>query len=170
MKRGLPSWLLIIVPISLLVLGFSANKICVVANHGQMPVLWPGGCGDEIWNEPVISHMIMHKCITYLGQARLRFLCDWILLSGNGVESPGDMMLDGGFYSIGPAFFMWLTLVLEELGYIRRSHLFKPSAKYRFNMPKTISNTSQKHQKQADSHTNEKHHKSPQKRSFPLRK
>ena len=106
----LRKWTLVTVPMMLIVFGAALNQAAVVANHGQMPVLWPGGC-DNFPNTDDTDHVCMTP------ETRLKFLCDWIELHG-AVESPGDVFILLGMVLLHPLFWMWVGLVLRRLDYV----------------------------------------------------
>ena len=86
------------------------NQLALAANHGQMAVLWPGGC-DSFPNSDDTDHV----CMT--SETRLKFLCDWIELHEE-VESPGDLLILLGALLVRPLFWMWAGLSLWRLDYV----------------------------------------------------
>jgi Family of unknown function (DUF5317) len=90
----IPFWYLLFGPILLFALGFTMNATVMAANHGQMPVLFPGGCTADVQErlglEQAIEGMSVHSCMTK--ETRLKFLADWIVIRHLGVASPGDLL------------------------------------------------------------------------------
>lgn len=110
--RGLkiPYWYLLLGPTLLFYLGIGVNAVVMGRNHGQMPVLWPGGClAKSNWMGDYL-----HSCMT--AKSRLKFLSDWINLLGMniGVASPGDLVLWLGYYTKAKAFWAWVALVIRD--------------------------------------------------------
>jgi hypothetical protein len=75
---------LLFVPVSCWVIAFALNKICMAANGGMMPVLWPTGWGPYPADE---NHILMTT------QTHLNFLGDWINMH-HTVDSLGDWFLE----------------------------------------------------------------------------
>ena len=82
---------LIFGPSMLFALGYLMNALVMAANHGQMPVLYPGGgCGPaDFWSDDIV-----HVCMN--AQTHFRFLADWIPMVHRGqldaMASPGDFL------------------------------------------------------------------------------
>lgn len=101
----IPYWQLLISPASLFALGFLLNAVVVALNGGQMPVLFPGGCGN-------MSADDIHGCMTHT--THLKFLADWILLRGIGIASPGDFLEWAGQMTFMPALVAWIVLIIKK--------------------------------------------------------
>jgi hypothetical protein len=84
MKLKIPYWQFLLGPSLAFGLGFLFNALVRAANHGQMPVLWPGGCPPGTMGDDII-----HSCM--VAPTRLKFLADWII-THSGVASPGDFL------------------------------------------------------------------------------
>lgn len=89
-------------------LGAASNIVTIAFNKGQMPVLWPGGCSDMTPD----ADMQIHVCMTTA--SHLKPLADWIVVSGLGVLSPGDLLIFGALYSFVPALLIWIALVIQD--------------------------------------------------------
>jgi len=103
----IPYWQFLLGPTLGMYLGIAINCIVLAANHGQMPVQWPGGCGG--WD--VSEYDFIHVCMTHA--SHLKFLCDWISLGGY-IASPGDMLIFLGSYFQTPAMFAWIILMVKK--------------------------------------------------------
>lgn len=99
-------WYLLLGPALMFALGFSMNALVMAANHGQMPVLWPGGCPD-VTDE---SAFPIHACMTAV--SHLKWMADWVVIRGLGVASIGDFFEWAGEASMMPALFMWFGRTL----------------------------------------------------------
>lgn len=98
-------------PAMLFVIGFAMNSIVIAANHGQMPVLFPGGGCPDISDDPV------HVCMT--ASTHLKFLADWIMMVSRGelqgLYSPGDFVEMLGEFTMKPAFLIWFGAILSKI-------------------------------------------------------
>lgn len=98
-------WYLIVLPAALFLLGAACNQVVIFANHGLMPVSWPGGCSvypkDPDHRDPV------HVCMTKA--SHLRPLADWIK-SSDAVSSPGDYIMDAAQVFLEPFLILWIIL------------------------------------------------------------
>lgn len=104
----IPYWPLLVGPQLLFAFGFLLNAFVMGINHGQMPVLWPGGVCDS----SNFIHDTMHSCMNQ--STHLKFLADWIVIKGLGVASPGDFF-EWAFESIvGPCYFAWVALIIKN--------------------------------------------------------
>lgn len=106
MKSYIPYWYLLLGPSLAFVLGFVLNAIVMAANHGQMPVLIPGGCHVEDMDD------LIHSCMTHA--SHLKFLADWIVVRHLGVASPGDFLewFFDATYQAGLA--AWAALMIRD--------------------------------------------------------
>lgn len=95
----LPKWLLLVSPSALYALGYALNALVMAANHGQMPVLWPGGCAGYPQDND-----ILHVCMD--AHTHLKFLADWIV-QHDGVASPGDYLEWASDVTFWPCIFIW---------------------------------------------------------------
>lgn len=98
---------LLLGPLALFAIGFTMNALVMAANHGQMPVLVPGGCGPDTMEGDVI-----HSCM--VAGTHLKFLADWIVIRHLGVASPGDFLewaCDGAFW---PSLVMWVGFIIRD--------------------------------------------------------
>ena len=105
----IPYWPLLLGPGLLFGLGFLSNAIVMAVNHGQMPVLWPGGCTPETMEGDLI-----HSCMTHA--THLKFLADWVVIRGFGIASPGDFCEWAYEYIAMPAHLIWALLMIEKTG------------------------------------------------------
>lgn len=101
-------------PSLLFALGYLLNFLVMAANHGQMPVLFPGGgCGPEGF----FSEDLVHVCMT--AQSHLRFLADWIAMIENGrlhsMMSPGDFLEMAGQISFLPSLWISLGVIAKKI-------------------------------------------------------
>ncbi len=78
----IPNWQFLVIPSLAFAIGFLSNALVMAANHGQMPVLCPGGLNI------VDPDDLIHVAMT--AQTHLKFLADWIVIRGIGIASPGD--------------------------------------------------------------------------------
>lgn len=101
----IPYWQLLFGPAGVFALGFFLNAVVVALNGGQMPVLFPGGCGN-------MSADDIHSCMTHA--THLKFLADWILIRGIGVASPGDFLEWAAQFSFMPALVAWIVLIIKK--------------------------------------------------------
>ena len=93
-------------PYALVLLGSIANQVAVFANHGHMPVLFPGGDCSLLGSDDAV-----HSCMTHA--THLKFLCDWIL-SSQSVSSLGDFALDLGNQIRTISLVVWLGLIAKD--------------------------------------------------------
>lgn len=84
MKLGKIDATLLFGPISLFMLGYALNKICMGVNGGAMPVQWPVNWG--VFPEDA-NHILM------TAYTHLNFLGDWINVH-QGVASIGDTLME----------------------------------------------------------------------------
>ena len=88
-------------------LGSALNLIVMAANHGQMPVLFPGSCSVDIF-----SADIFHVCMT--GATHLKFLSDWLVIKGLGVASIGDLLIWLSDAITTPALYLWGAMMVMD--------------------------------------------------------
>jgi hypothetical protein len=100
-----PYWYLLAVPVMLFVSGFFMNKIAMASNGGAMPVLIYKCSADDMEGDR------RHICMTH--DTHVKILCDWINVQG-GIESLGDILLDGSEYTFWPFVFGWLVLIIKR--------------------------------------------------------
>lgn len=108
MKIKIPRWPLLAIPLAMYAIGSLANFAVMAHNGGQMPVLYPGGCGGDAFADDPI-----HVCMTV--STHWKFLADWIVINHFGVASPGDLLLWGSNLIGYPAAIAWLTLLLKDI-------------------------------------------------------
>jgi len=107
MRLHLPRyWYLLLIPPMMPYAGMAMNALVMALNGGQMPVLYPGGCG----NYPDDADLI-HVCMTHA--SHLKLLCDWIVVQ-MGIASPGDMLIFFGEYFSIPALFAWVMMIWHD--------------------------------------------------------
>lgn len=80
----------------------------MMANGGQMPVLFPGGCPAP---DPDEVPDILHVCMT--SATHLKVLCD-IIVSHSGISSIGDVLIDAADFCFWPAVIIWGTLMIYD--------------------------------------------------------
>lgn len=101
----IPHLLFLAVPMFIFIAGLASNQLVMIANGGQMPVLFPSGtCPD-------LSEDAIHTCMT--AASHLKFLADIFNMHAY-IESIGDVLLDVGSYLMGPAFFTWCILMIKD--------------------------------------------------------
>jgi hypothetical protein len=105
--RPIPYLHFLALPALLFGLGFMMNAVVVAANHGQMPVLTPGGCDPK---EDMDGRI--HSCM--VPETRLKFLADWILIRGMGIASPGDFIEWAGERLFWPFILIWCVLMIKD--------------------------------------------------------
>jgi hypothetical protein len=98
---------LLLGPTALFAIGFTMNALVMAANHGQMPVLVPGGNCSLIDAEDFI-----HSCMT--AGTRLKFLADWIVINPFGVWSPGDLFELACKTTLWPGLILWAGFVIKD--------------------------------------------------------
>ena len=115
----IPYWTLAAIPALSFGIGFTMNAIAVAVNGGQMPVQFPGGC-DVM--ETVLAARgvtdIIHSCMT--SDTHLKFLCDWILIRGVGVASPGDLLEWLSDAVATPFYSAFIALILNDYGWFKK--------------------------------------------------
>lgn len=104
----IPYWYLLLGPTLLGALGFLLNASVMAANHGQMPVLIPGGCGMDVTVADAL-----HSCMT--ATTHLKFLADWLVIKDMGVASPGDFLEWADDAALVPCLAAWIALIFKEL-------------------------------------------------------
>lgn len=89
-------------------IGSALNLIVMAANHGQMPVLAPGGyCG--LMDPADLGHVCMNA------DTHLKVIADWLVMDGgHTVASPGDLFLLFGDITLWPALTAWAALVIKD--------------------------------------------------------
>lgn len=105
--RAVPNKSLLIIPQAFFYLGMFLNKLVIAVNNGQMPVLFPGGCTDNLSQQLVGT---IHTCM--VSESHLKLLSDIINLHQAGIWSVGDVLLTFGDVLTGPFFWVWLALAL----------------------------------------------------------
>jgi hypothetical protein len=105
--QRVPNKALLIAPQLFFWVGAALNQLVLVANNGQMPVLFPGGCNADIREGLAGS---VHTCLE--SATHLKFLIDFINLGRMGIWSLGDVLITIGDALSGPLFWCWLTLAL----------------------------------------------------------
>jgi hypothetical protein len=98
-------WYLIVLPAALFLLGALMNQAVILANHGHMPVSWPGGCSMYPDQDPDVDPI--HVCMTK--DSHLRILADW-LKDDSGIQSPGDWLMDIANAFFTPFLILWIIL------------------------------------------------------------
>lgn len=103
----IPYKYLLLGPTAMFALGFAMNAIVMAANHGQMPVLIPGGDCSMVDAEDII-----HSCMN--AGTHLKFLADWIVIRHLGVASPGDFLEWASDATFWPALFAWVMFMIRD--------------------------------------------------------
>ena len=111
LPRRIPIWTLLVIPPFLFWAGVMMNKVAMVANNQQMPVMWQGGCNNYPHDTDT-----KHACMTE--NSRLKILGDWIDF-GDDYQSPGDQVIDFANLILHPCFIAWCTLVLADRGWFK---------------------------------------------------
>lgn len=107
--RDIPYSYLLYGPALVYAVGFIMNMIVMVANHGQMPVLIPGGWVGACPIDPDADWI--HSCM--MPATHFKFLADWIVMH-HGVASPGDFLewlCDATFW---PALVLWCGFSIKD--------------------------------------------------------
>ena len=103
----IPYWPFLLGPALSFALGFSMNALVMAANHGQMPVLVPGGhCGL------IDPDDFIHSCMT--SATHFKILADWIVINHFGVASPGDFFEWFAEQTFVPSLAIWIALVIKD--------------------------------------------------------
>jgi hypothetical protein len=103
----IPYWYLLLGPSLAFAVGFLSNALVMAANHGQMPVIVPGG-HMEIFDPDDLIHCAM------TAQTHLKFLADWIVIRDTGIASPGDFgewLWEATFI---PGLAAWFALLIKD--------------------------------------------------------
>jgi hypothetical protein len=108
MKIKIPRWYLLGIPLACYALGVAMNFVVIAHNNGQMPVLYPGGCIINVFQEDPI-----HVCMNT--SSHWKFLADWIVINNLGVASPGDLLIWVYKYWGYSSFVAWFTLLLKDI-------------------------------------------------------
>lgn len=101
------NWQFLFVPSIAFAIGFLSNALVMAFNHGQMPVLIPGGRADIMDPDDFI-----HCAMT--AQTHLRFLSDWIVIRGFGIASPGDFGVWFWRATFIPGLAIWVWSAIER--------------------------------------------------------
>lgn len=102
----IPYWQFLIGPTALYYLGAFFNLGVMALNHGQMPVQMP--LGTDAGMDMDIRHSIMTAA------THLKFFCDWLQL-GDGIASPGDLLIWFGEATQTIGFAIWGTLCIKKM-------------------------------------------------------
>ena len=103
-----PYWYLLFTPYLALGLGLLLNAIACGLNHAQMPVL----AGYVPWDQIGVDGDTVHVAMSHA--THLKFICDWIVINGVGVASPGDIFEWMGEATTFPALISWITCVIKD--------------------------------------------------------
>jgi hypothetical protein len=106
----IPYWPLLSGPTILFGVGFLMNAIAVGVNHGQMPVQYPGGSMAGF--SSVDSGDVVHCAMT--AATHLKVICDWILINGVGIASPGDCLEWAFDATVMPCLYAWAALMIAD--------------------------------------------------------
>jgi hypothetical protein len=100
-----PYWYLLVTPISLYYIGAFLNLFVMAINHGQMPVqiAYALQAATEFDDRHTFMTAATH----------LKFLCDWINL-GDGIASPGDVLLWLGQATTNLGAAVWAALMIRD--------------------------------------------------------
>jgi hypothetical protein len=101
----IPYWYLLFSPIFLYYLGAFLNVGVMALNHGQMPVLMPTDIASQLDFDA--RHVLMTS------STHLKFFCDWMNL-GEGVASPGDVLLWLSEAISTPCLAVWAALMIKD--------------------------------------------------------
>lgn len=88
--------------------GFLMNAIVMGVNHATMPVLTPAGAGADFFDPEDLVHGAMTSA------THLKFLCDWIVIRGLGIASPGDFGIWACENTWLPAIAVWIALIIKD--------------------------------------------------------
>jgi hypothetical protein len=105
LKLKIPYWYLLLGPTFLFYLGGLFNLGVMALNHGQMPVLIPTDIASQFDFDA--RHVLMTSA------THLKFFCDWLSL-GDGVASPGDLLLWLSQSISAPCLAVWVALMIKE--------------------------------------------------------
>lgn len=103
----IPYWKILLGPYILYGIGLALNALAVAAGHGQMMVLWPGGCGTGFGGDDPI-----HGCMT--AATHFKIISDWIYLPRMGMASIGDVFLITSNYLQNFCLYVWIALVIKD--------------------------------------------------------
>lgn len=101
-------WPLLVVPPVMFGLGFMLNAVSMAFNNGQMPTLWPGGCGS-FEQDP------LHACMGHA--THLKLISDWIIIRSGvsvSIASPGDLLEWACELIQWPCIYIWATLMVRD--------------------------------------------------------
>jgi hypothetical protein len=100
-------WPLLLGPWLSFGLGLVMNALVMAVNNGQMPVQFPGGCPVGGFGDDII-----HSCMT--STTHLKFLCDWIVIRGVGIASPGDFFEWAWELTWLPMLSTWIGFIIKD--------------------------------------------------------
>lgn len=105
MNIKIPYWFFLLGPTFLYYLGGLFNLGVMALNHGQMPVLMPADIAAQSGFDA--RHVLMTSA------SHLKFFCDWLDL-GDGIASPGDLLLWLSQAISTPCLAVWAALMIKE--------------------------------------------------------
>lgn len=120
--RSFPHLWLLVLPLLLIFLGATSNQVVIYANHGKFPVMvssrqkWDfqqKATADSDAPQLPDDGMLDDTHSIMIPSDHLKFLADWINL-GDGIYSPGDMILLLGAFLWSFCSVAWLVLVVKE--------------------------------------------------------
>lgn len=101
----IPHWPFLILPALSEFLGATLNQLALIANGGQMPVLFPG------WAKPDLSDDPIHVPMTAL--SHLKWLSD-IFNFHVEIDSLGDLFLGLGETTFVFGLVIWIVLMIQD--------------------------------------------------------
>lgn len=105
MKIKIPHWYFLFGPTFLYYLGGALNVGVMALNHGQMPVLMP--------SDIAAANGFDERHVLMTAATHFKFFCDWINL-GEGIASPGDLLVWFGDYSASIGAAIWAVLMIKD--------------------------------------------------------
>jgi hypothetical protein len=101
----IPYWYLLLGPTFIYYLGGLFNLGTMALNNGQMPVLMPADLAAQVGFDA--RHVLMTH------STHLKFFCDWLNL-GEGIASPGDLLVWLGDSIAVTSWALWAALVIKD--------------------------------------------------------
>ena len=105
---------LLAAPFLLMVLGAGLNQLVLIANHDKFPVM-VNSRNITRHGEVDENGMIDDVHCLMTPQTRLNYLADVFDFGHEGIESPGDILIDTAEYVSPFAYFGWALLMVVAL-------------------------------------------------------